>query len=121
MNPYEPTSTLLGRDTKKIADPRSVESLVDFRQSNLRWLKKAGDDEVGRLKKHQKEADEKRNQALIDNCIELEFSQAVSESIESVQMDTPATSYLRDYGDIPVDPALEKLDGSFLLPPEVIS
>ncbi|KAF7587505.1 hypothetical protein BBP40_007150 [Aspergillus hancockii] len=119
MNPYEPICTLLGRDTKKVADPRSVESLVDFRQSNLRWLKKAGDDEVGRLKKHQKEADEKRNQDLIDNSIELEFSQTVSECTESVQVDTPATGYLKNYGDIPVDPALEELDRSFL-PPEFI-
>ncbi|GAB1191493.1 hypothetical protein APSETT444_000672 [Aspergillus pseudonomiae] len=114
MNPYEPTCTLLGHDTRKVADPRSVESLVDFRQSNLRWLKKAGDDEEGRLKKHQKEADEKRNKALVDNCIELEFPQAVSEGPESVKLASPAAGYFNDYSEIPVDPALEKLDGSSL-------
>ncbi|KNG80452.1 JmjC domain protein [Aspergillus nomiae NRRL 13137] len=114
MNPYEPTCTLLGHDTRKVADLRSVESLVDFRQSNLRWLKKAGDDEEGRLKKHQKEADEKRNKALVDNCIELEFPQAVSEGPESVKLASPAAGYFNDYSEIPVDPALEKLDGSSL-------
>ncbi|PWY63544.1 JmjC domain protein [Aspergillus heteromorphus CBS 117.55] len=99
MNPFEPTCTLLGHDTRKIADPRSVESLVDFRQSNLRWLKKAGDDEIGRLKKHQREADEKRHQSLIEHSIRLEHV-------------PPATGYSAEYGDIPVDPALEGPDGS---------
>lgn len=119
MNPYEPTCTLLGHDTRKVADPRSVESLVDFRQSNLRWLKKAGDDEIGRLKKHQKEADEKRNKALIDNCIELEFPLAMGEYTESAPMGSPVAGYSKVYGDIPVDPALEKLDGSFLTPESI--
>jgi hypothetical protein len=35
---YSPSRTKLGYDTKKVADPRSVESLVDFSVSNLRWL-----------------------------------------------------------------------------------
>ncbi|KAF4163796.1 hypothetical protein CNMCM6936_000263 [Aspergillus lentulus] len=108
MKPFEPTCTLLGHDTRKIADPRSVESLVDFRQSNLRWLKKAGDDEIERLKKHQKEADEKRQRAMIEYRIQLEDSPRVS---------APAT----EYGGIPVDPALEKLSGSILTPPDSIT
>ncbi|GKZ29417.1 hypothetical protein AbraIFM66950_004825 [Aspergillus brasiliensis] len=106
MTPFEPTCTLLGHDTRKIADPRSVESLVDFRQSNLRWLKKAGDDEVKRLKKHQKEADEKRNQSMVEHSIQLEEV-------------PPVTEYASDYDDIPVDPALERLDGSFMSVPDL--
>ena len=43
QHPYEPKGTLLGHDTKKVADPRSVEVLVDFSVSNLNWLK---EDEV---------------------------------------------------------------------------
>lgn len=43
MQPYEPKGTLLGHDTKKVADVRSVEALVDFSVSNLNWLK---DDEA---------------------------------------------------------------------------
>ena len=39
MQPYEPKGTLLGHDTKKVADVRSVEALVDFSVSNLNWLK----------------------------------------------------------------------------------
>ncbi|KAL1840526.1 hypothetical protein VTJ49DRAFT_347 [Mycothermus thermophilus] len=37
--PYIPKNTLLGHDTRRIADDRSVESLVDFRVHNLSWLK----------------------------------------------------------------------------------
>lgn len=36
---YEPKGTLLGHDTKKVADPRSVECLVDFSISNLNWMR----------------------------------------------------------------------------------
>jgi hypothetical protein len=39
QNPYEPKGTLLGHDTKKVADIRSVECLVDFSVSNLNWMR----------------------------------------------------------------------------------
>lgn len=62
MNPYEPTGTLLGHDTRKVADPRSVEGLVDFSQSNMTWIIKAGDHsedltETRRLRKRLEEAE----------------------------------------------------------------
>lgn len=57
---YIPKGTLLGHNTKVVADPRSVESLVDFSYSNLQWIKKADDDhEAGdtrRLQKRRREA-----------------------------------------------------------------
>jgi hypothetical protein len=40
MEPYIPQEILLGHDTLKVADERSVESLVDLRQSNVGWMKK---------------------------------------------------------------------------------
>ncbi|KAF1940861.1 hypothetical protein EJ02DRAFT_435250 [Clathrospora elynae] len=40
QHPYEPKGTLLGHDTKKVADVRSVECLVDFSVSNLNWMRK---------------------------------------------------------------------------------
>lgn len=43
-NPYVPKSTLLGHDTRKVADDRSVEAVVDFRIHNLSWLKGAGEE-----------------------------------------------------------------------------
>ncbi|KAI1471680.1 uncharacterized protein F4812DRAFT_415090 [Daldinia caldariorum] len=47
-HPYVPKNTLLGHDTRPIADDRSVESIVDFRQHNLGWLKATGDENRGR-------------------------------------------------------------------------
>lgn len=52
MTPFEPTSTVFGHDTK-IADPRGVESLVNFRHSNLKWSEKTGVDDETRLSKRQ--------------------------------------------------------------------
>ena len=42
--PYEPKGTVLGHDTRKFADPRSIESLIDFSASNKHWIKKTGHD-----------------------------------------------------------------------------
>ncbi|KAH8730084.1 hypothetical protein GQ44DRAFT_645094 [Phaeosphaeriaceae sp. PMI808] len=39
QHPYEPKGTLLGHDTKKVADIRSIECLVDFSVSNLNFLR----------------------------------------------------------------------------------
>ncbi|CAI7662248.1 unnamed protein product [Penicillium bialowiezense] len=69
MKPYEPNCTVLGHDTSTVADPRSIESLVDFRKSNLWWLKKfRGDDVHGRIEKRQREA----QQAELERHIKLE-------------------------------------------------
>ncbi|KAI9754733.1 MAG: hypothetical protein M4579_004580 [Chaenotheca gracillima] len=38
--PYEPAGTLVGHDTKRVADPRSVDALVDYSRSNLYWINK---------------------------------------------------------------------------------
>lgn len=59
QQPYEPKGTLLGHDTKLVADVRSVESLVDFSVSNLNWLKESAQGVPGnnqRLWKRQEEA-----------------------------------------------------------------
>ena len=69
MRPFEPNGTVLGHDTKQFADPRSVESLVDFSHSNISWVKKAGDDhphDTRRLRRRQDEAEtaKSRDQAL---------------------------------------------------------
>lgn len=45
QKPYQPKGTLLGHDTKKVADIRSVEVLVDFSRTNLGWLREEGDDD----------------------------------------------------------------------------
>lgn len=101
MKPFEPTGTLLGHDTRKIADPRSVESLIDFSHSNIRWLKKAGDDhphDTRRLKKRREEAEKakSRDPALNEHYVEsADSGQAEEASITPVE-----------YEGIPIDPAL---------------
>jgi hypothetical protein len=110
MKPYEPNCTLLGHDTSKVADPRSVESLVDFKKSNLWWLKKFGDDVHGRIYKRQKEVE----QSEIERQKLLE---AEGFKFESSPFDQP-TQNVQSGSDglvdmeIPVDPSL--LDESFL-------
>ncbi|KAF2665361.1 hypothetical protein BT63DRAFT_482311 [Microthyrium microscopicum] len=42
QQPYVPNGTSLGHDTKKVADIRSVECLVDFGVSNLNWAANDG-------------------------------------------------------------------------------
>ncbi|GKT86656.1 AT hook domain-containing protein [Colletotrichum tofieldiae] len=62
-NPYTPKNTLLGHDTRAIADDRSVEALVDFRVHNLNWLKTAGEEGRSTNSKRMKELREKADTA----------------------------------------------------------
>ena len=60
QKPYEPKGTLLGHDTKKVADVRSVEALVDFSVSNLNWIRESANSaphESTRLQRKQEEAE----------------------------------------------------------------
>jgi hypothetical protein len=59
QNPYEPNGTVLGHDTKKVADARSVELLVNFSTSNMNWIRDGIDNphDSKRMKKKQEEAD----------------------------------------------------------------
>ena len=99
--PYEPKGTILGHDTKKIADPRSIECLVDFSSSNMHWVKKAGDDHPNhnrRLLRAQDEAAKAKsrgpslNEHYVDGEDELPTRQAINR-------DT-------DQSGIPIDPQL---------------
>ncbi|OJD16449.1 hypothetical protein AJ78_03390 [Emergomyces pasteurianus Ep9510] len=115
MKPFEPSGTLLGHDTRKVADPRSVESLVDFSLSNLTWLKKVGDDpqnqESRRLKKRLKEAETAKSNGPTLNEY---YVDPVEEGIvrlarhENIPMDPALASNFNgpEEGMIPVDPAM---------------
>ena len=82
--PYEPKGTLLGHDTRKFADPRSTESLVDFSVSNRHWLKKLGDDNVPqesrRMLRHLDQAamERGRNGALGDHYVNPDSEAAMA-------------------------------------------
>ena len=105
MNPPEPTSTLLGYDTKKVADQRSVEVLVNFSHSNLAWVKKAGDDhphETRRLQRRKSEAcaAKSKDPALDENYVEDEGFSALDDRYANAGI-----KYVQD-GEIPIDPLL---------------
>ncbi|KAL9127997.1 MAG: hypothetical protein Q9217_003223 [Psora testacea] len=103
--PYEPRGTVLGHDTKKVADVRSVESLVDFSHSNLHHIKKTGDDhplESRRLGRRIDEAARARakDPALDDNYVDEEELFLMNEQFyeNGIRYTTRA--------DIPIDPML---------------
>ncbi|KAF9883599.1 hypothetical protein FE257_003152 [Aspergillus nanangensis] len=113
MKPVEPSSTLLGHDTSKIADPRSVQVLFDYRQSNLRWLKKTGDNETYQLRKHQEEADAHRSLSLVEHSIQIEqLSPATDPNAGHFWLQDPVISDFVE--DMPLDPVLASLDSSFM-------
>ena len=98
--PYAPSATMLGHNTRAVADPRSVESLVDFSFSNIGWIQKAGDDgdDTRRLNKRRHEADAAKAQdaQLGEDYADNEEDDDVEEGILR----------LAQHERIPIDPAL---------------
>ncbi|KAL8711366.1 MAG: hypothetical protein Q9220_004263 [cf. Caloplaca sp. 1 TL-2023] len=110
MQPFEPTGTVLGYDTRRVADPRSTESLVDFRQSNFEWVKKAGDnvpvgEETRRLSRRFDEAEAAKSQgdALDNNNYVNEDEDAQMANGHAV-IESPTTR--ENASEIPIDPLL---------------
>ncbi|EXJ77463.1 hypothetical protein A1O3_09689 [Capronia epimyces CBS 606.96] len=103
--PYTPSSTFVGHNTKHVADPRSVESLVDFSYSNIGWIQKAGDDngaDTRRLERRRKEADAAKDHdpglEMGDDYVDgdAEVGDGIEEGILR----------LAQHEGIPIDPAL---------------
>lgn len=105
MRPFEPKGTILGHDTRKVADVRSVESLVDFSHSNISWIKKAGDDhphENRRLRRCRDEAaqDKSTNPDLDDHYVNVdEYTPVATQNPDN------GITYNMDI-DYPIDPLL---------------
>ncbi len=101
--PYQPKGTLLGHDTKKVADYRSVESLVDFSKTNLGWLRDEDADkpnESVRMKrlKEKAEADKARVDGIDDSYVETGSEHPVTGN-EANELDmTHIDPSLRDAG-----------------------
>lgn len=95
-NPYIPKNTLLGHDTRKVADDRSVESIVDFRIHNLSWLKGAGEEirskDSRRMQKLKEKADSDKAKDPLAN---LDTSEDAPHEIDSGMQD----SIMHDYAD----------------------
>ncbi|KAK4549742.1 hypothetical protein LTR36_005043 [Oleoguttula mirabilis] len=95
MQPYEPKGTLLGHDTKKVADVRSIEALVDFSVSNLNWLKddnavdrtnsnrvKRARAEADRAKEANPTLDDEEEAAVDQTQVDYEYSPEQETSID---------------------------------------
>ncbi|KAJ5715006.1 uncharacterized protein N7483_012187 [Penicillium malachiteum] len=67
MKPHEPKHIMLGHDTRKIADPRSVESLVNLRMSNWRWIPNLEENSMRRLEQQLADIEMKRVETWKEN------------------------------------------------------
>jgi hypothetical protein len=111
MKPFAPTGTLLGHDTRNVADPRSVESLVDFSHSNIGWLKKAGDHlsdlhKTSRLRKKLEEAEKaKSDEATLEDHYVDHYDEDIPNHELPPEMQEP-NAVESPSGQIPIDPAL---------------
>lgn len=110
MKPFEPTGTVLGYDTRRVADPRSTESLVDFKQSNFEWVKKAGDDlpageETRRLSRRFDQAEAAKSQGTA-----LDEAHYVDDggdtSMTNGHEGNESSTVQAAHDDIPIDPLL---------------
>lgn len=116
MKAFEPNGTILGHDTRRVADPRSVESLVDFSHSNIGWIKKAGDNdphETRRLRRRKDEAaqDKSTNPDLDDHYVnEKDFTPV------DIEYPDNGIKYNMDV-DFPIDPMLSGMDQPSIMTP----
>jgi hypothetical protein len=90
QKPYAPQGTLLGHDTKKVADIRSIESLVDFSKTNLTWLRGENDhdpQQSARMKRLKEKAEEAKaredviDEKYLDNNVEHLASEAGEDTL----------------------------------------
>jgi Zinc-finger domain of monoamine-oxidase A repressor R1/JmjC domain, hydroxylase len=103
----EPPRTMLGHDTKKVADPRSVESLVDYSQSNITWLQKVGDDgtkDTRRIQKRKQAAEKAKAQQPELGDHYVEDANMTGQGNDNVE---DSILRLAQQEGIPIDPALE--------------
>lgn len=103
FKPYEPVGTVLGHDTKKVADLRSTESLVNFSLPNTNWLKVAGDDhphDNRRLSRRRDEAEKAKakDPSLDDNYVDEEEYGPLEYTHNGIKFTMEP--------DIPIDPML---------------
>ncbi|GAB1313373.1 hypothetical protein MFIFM68171_03583 [Madurella fahalii] len=121
-DPYIPKTTMLGHDTRRIADDRSVESLVDFRVHNLSWLKNVGDESRSlsskRMQRLQQAADaEKAKQAELAGEVPVLPDGALAESMDAVMQQPVANGYANQGG----APGSGEATGEYVGHPDVVT
>lgn len=85
-----------------IADPRSVESLVDFSVSNIGWIQKAGDD----LDAETRRLNRRKRAAEVAKAQNLELGEYYVNSSPKIQSAESRLLELAQQEGIPIDPAL---------------
>lgn len=104
QHPYAPKGTLLGHDTRAVADIRSVESLVDFSRTNLNWLRDGEDDpyETARMKRLKEKAEAEK--ARVDTTNKSYIEDSAPQDPLSTPVVSGDAKDMEDMNDI--DPAL---------------
>lgn len=105
MQPFEPKGTILGHDTRKVADVRSVESLVDFSHSNIGWIKKAGDDHPHENRRLRRCRDEAAQEKSTDPNLDDHYVNVEEYTPVATQNPDNGITYNMDI-DYPIDPLL---------------
>ncbi|KAL7909893.1 hypothetical protein GGI35DRAFT_469544 [Trichoderma velutinum] len=97
--PYMPKNTSLGHDTRRIADDRSVEALVDFRIHNLSWLKAAGEESRSKDSKRMQLLREQADNAKAQDALTHAQSEPRVQSSAIFTTQPTDTSAVNGYGD----------------------
>jgi hypothetical protein len=115
VTPHEPVRSFVGHDTRRVADPRSTDSLINMNLNNAQWVPMSDSDFAKRLRKGQDEENGKRSEALREAHIILQSMQQSTSIGNGVQayngFHEVSTGNTRK---IPVDPALEEAASSFM-------
>ena len=106
MKPHQPTGTVLGHDTKKVADPRSVESLVNFSLPNLAWIKQSGDDHPHESRRLSRRIDEAERAKAQDPALDENYVDDADRSPPPDHVDSAADHTRSAEPDIAIDPML---------------
>ncbi|KAJ2899343.1 hypothetical protein MKZ38_003272 [Zalerion maritima] len=107
--PYIPKNTLLGHDTRPIADDRSIEALVDFRVHNLSWLKVVGEEGRNKNSKRMQKLQEQAQAEKANANNNLEDALGDEEGMSAEQVNALQRPSLGE--EDAVEPALANGDG----------
>ncbi|KAH8121005.1 hypothetical protein ACSS6W_006868 [Trichoderma asperelloides] len=97
--PYMPKNTSLGHDTRRIADDRSVEALVDFRIHNLSWLKAAGEESRSKDSKRMQRLREQADNAKAQDALQQSHAEPRMQPSAVFAANLGESSTINGYGD----------------------
>ncbi|KAJ5665617.1 uncharacterized protein N7477_008065 [Penicillium maclennaniae] len=114
MVPYEPVRSFVGHDTRKVADPRSTDSLINMKLNNAHWVTMFGSDIEQRLIKGQIEENLKRSEVMNRSQPPDPPQQSRSNGNGAMPYRDFLEPHHDDPDDTPVDPALFEASNRFM-------